>query len=117
MLLLKLVQFFPESTNLVKLLNDTKAIVRELSKLQNCHTVYLSILDKSIQKFEKALVEQGSSNRLAFTGTAFDASCAAALDFETYVPDEFVFEWDFGRLGLFNIPLDFQDLFSNMNSC
>jgi hypothetical protein len=60
----------------------------------------------SVEKCEKAL----KGDMAALNGGG-EGPMDAEMDFQTYVPKEFILEWNFPGLTFCWIPFDFQDLF------
>jgi len=105
LLLLKLARLLPSSTNMSSLIADAKTLLAELSKVRGSSNIYFRILSVSVEKCEKAL--NGDVAALNGGGGPMDAE----MDFQTYVPKEFILEWNFPGLTFCWIPFDFQDLF------
>lgn len=106
LLLLKLARLIPSSTNMSSLISDAKLLLAELSKVRGSSNIYFRILCLSVEKCEKALNGDLDQN--------IDASMNgvdAEMDFQSYVPKEFILEWNFPGLTFCWIPFDFQDLF------
>jgi hypothetical protein len=111
LLLLKLARLVPSSANMPALIADAKTLLTELSKARGSNNIYFRILCLTVEKCEKALREEmgqaatpgGEAQQLTFP--------EAALDFQSYVPKEFINEWNFPGLTLCWIPFDFQDMF------
>lgn len=89
-----------------QLISDSKILLAELSKARGSSNIYFRILSLSVEKCESALREDagaGISNALNFPD--------AEMEFQSYIPKEFVLEWNFPGLTFCWIPLDFQDMF------
>ena len=119
--LLKLAIVTPGVSNLAKLIADSRTLLGQLSTVHGPQNIYYRILSLSVEKGEKALrayeVAQAKSHAYSSADGLFSASpTEAELDFQSYVPKEFVFEWDFPCLTLCYIPMDFQDLFNDFNT-
>ena len=105
LLLLKLARLLPSSTNMSSLIADAKTLLAELSKVRGSSNIYFRILSVSVEKCEKAL----NGDIAALNGG--EGPMDAEMDFQTYVPKEFILEWNFPGLTFCWIPFDFQDLF------
>jgi hypothetical protein len=111
LLLLKLARLIPSSTNMSSLIADAKTLLAELSKVRGSSNIYFRILCLSVEKCEKALNGDLDQN--------IDASMNgvdAEMDFQSYVPKEFILEWNFPGLTFCWIPFDFQDLFMDFGT-
>ncbi|KAE9362899.1 hypothetical protein N431DRAFT_424290 [Stipitochalara longipes BDJ] len=111
LLLLKLARLIPSSTNMSSLITDAKTLLAELSKVRGSSNIYFRILCLSVEKCEKALNGDLDQN--------IDASMNgvdAEMDFQSYVPKEFILEWNFPGLTFCWIPFDFQDLFMDFGT-
>lgn len=95
------------------LLRDAHRVLEELKRVTVGHIAYFQILQTSIEKCEAALTEYVTQQN---TSSEPDRSGAAEDEFQGYVPNEFVFEWDFPGLSLKHMPLGWQDLFINIDS-
>ncbi|TKA81780.1 hypothetical protein B0A49_00652 [Cryomyces minteri] len=106
LLLLKLAILLPETSDLPKLLADAKHLLEELSSIHGPRNVYYRILKLSIEKAEKALNAYmvqvaavtdiaGRSELQNELASTFSGPQEAEFDFQTYVPKEFIFDWDF----------------------
>jgi hypothetical protein len=105
LLLLKLARLVPSSTNMPALIADAKTLLTELSKARVSNNIYFRILCLTVEKCEKALRE--SEGEVQDTSRFPDAE----MDFQSYVPKEFILEWNFPGLTFCWIPFDFQDMF------
>ena len=89
---------------LLNRLAEAKEFLHELEKIgMGTNVSYTRILAQTLKKCEKAVnssLQSGSERSSAEPG-----------DFQTFIPKEFMFEWDFPGLHLCYIPLDWQDLF------
>ena len=89
---------------LMQKLAEAKEFLHELDKIgMGANVSYTRILAQTVKKCEKAVnssLQSGSERSSAEPG-----------DFQTFIPKEFMFEWDFPGLHLCYIPLDWQDLF------
>ncbi|OBT52755.1 hypothetical protein VE04_04847 [Pseudogymnoascus sp. 24MN13] len=111
LLLLKLARLIPSSTKMSSLIGDAKTLLGELSKVGGSSNIYFRILCLSVEKCEKALNGDLNEN----IGRGIDGA-DAEMDFQSYVPKEFVMEWNFPGLTFSWIPFDFQDLFSDFGT-
>ncbi|OAL19638.1 hypothetical protein AYO20_11613 [Fonsecaea nubica] len=134
LLLLKLTRLLPEEDDSSKrqLLDDGYMLLNELNKAgggwtsggrSNTSRMYLQVLQQSIQKYGRALQNDGTApppppggqsnleevnippdprSPLNFFWTT--GGTATANEIETFVPEQFVFEWDFPGLTLFSSP-------------
>jgi hypothetical protein len=102
LLLLKLARLVPSSTNMPALIADAKTLLSHLSKARGSNNIYFRILGLTVEKCERALKEDGEGG-LNFVD--------AEMDFQSYVPKEFILEWNFPGLNFCWIPFDFQDMF------
>ncbi|KAK2755732.1 hypothetical protein FQN54_005882 [Arachnomyces sp. PD_36] len=119
LLLLKLTQLVPESEeDSQQLLDGGNRLVQELSKVgsnsgSGSGNIYLQILKLSIEKYRRALREHEPETRNSDeTPTSpFWESFNAQTDLQLFVPEQFIFEWDFPGLNLFYFPTTWQDFF------
>ncbi|KUJ08937.1 uncharacterized protein LY89DRAFT_690509 [Mollisia scopiformis] len=111
LLLLKLARLLPNSTNMSSLVSDAKILLSHLSKVRGSSNIYYRILCLSVEKCEKALGGNGASQ-----SPEGENAMDAELDFQTYVPREFILEWNFPGLSFCWIPFDFQDLFLDLGN-
>ena len=89
---------------LIQRLAEAKEFLLELDKIgMGTNVSYTRILSQTVEKCEKAVSSslQSESQR----------NSAEPGDFQTFIPKEFMFEWDFPGLHLCYVPLDWQDLF------
>ena len=99
---------------------DAEELLHDLSRDQACRTIYFKIMELTVAKGRNALKELTSittptSVSLSASGNAASVISPAAdsgMDLQTFVPNEFIFEWDFPGLTLFSTPLNFQTLFT-----
>lgn len=123
--LLKLSRILPETTEEnMQLLEDGNCLLHQMSKAggttSNNHSngeIYLQILRLGIEKFEQVLRENasetdgGSADLVA--SEPFWKSFNAQTDLQSFVPKQFVLEWDFPGLNLFYFPTSWQDFFGD----
>lgn len=121
LLLLKLTQLVPESEeDSQQLLEGGNRLLQELSKAgsnggSGSGNIYLSILKLSIEKYGRALREQGpeAGGSGAAPASPFWDSFNAQADLQSFVPEQFIFEWDFPGLNLFYFPTTWEDFFGD----
>ena len=90
-----------------KRLQQAREFLEELNKIGvGANISYARILSQTIKKCQRALEASVQAQDAAQGQEAFGDG-----DFSTFVPHEFLFEWDFPGLNLCYIPLDWQDLF------
>ena len=111
LLLLKLAILLPETSNLPRLLADARRLLGELENIHGPQNIYFRILNIGIEKAEKALNAYMAQRTPTSPGPQ-----EAEIDFQTYVPKEFMFEWDFPSLTLSFVPIDLQELFSEFTN-
>ena len=90
-------------------LAEARKFLSELDKIgMGPNAGYTRILTKTVDKCEEAVnsVQQSA-------GSAVNS---AEDDFQSFIPKEFMFEWDFPGLNLCYIPLDWQDLFLDFDA-
>ena len=87
-------------------LAEAKEFLHELDKVgMGTNVSYARMLFKIVEKCEKAVnssLQSGSERNSAEPGDG---------DFQSFIPKEFMFQWDFPGLHLCYIPMDRQDLF------
>jgi hypothetical protein len=98
----------------VTLLRDAHRLMEELKRVTIGHIAYFQILQTSIEKCDAALNEYAAQQNAALD-TSPGPVGVAEDEFHGYVPNEFVFEWDFPGLNLKNMPLAWQDYFINID--
>lgn len=87
-------------------LAEAKAFLSELAKVgMGANISYMRILAQTVDKCERAVEASLQAVQTRTTNEAGDT------DFQSFIPKEFLFEWDFPGLNLCYIPLDWQDLF------
>lgn len=129
LLLLKLTRLLPDEdpASKRKLLDDGYILLNELNKAgggwmsggrSNTSRMYLQVLQLTIQKYGRALqsddsthgqsdlqqtsIGQGPQSPMNFFWAS--GTNGGANEIETFVPEQFVFEWDFPGLTLFSSP-------------
>lgn len=122
LLLLKLNRLLPESEDHSwKLLEDGNQLLNELNKVgtsaesTSCR-LYLQVLGMSVEKYGRVLRENQfpirNSEQTAET-TFFWENQDAQEELQSFVPEQFVFEWDFPGLTLFSSPIAWQNFFDD----
>ena len=111
LLLLKLAILLPETSDLPRLLADARRLLGELENIHGPQNIYFRILNIGVEKAEKALNAYMAQRTPTSPGPQ-----EAEIDFQTYVPKEFMFEWDFPSLTLSFVPIDLQELFSEFTN-
>jgi hypothetical protein len=101
----------PETSDLPKLLADARQLLGELGTIHGPQNIYFRILGIGIEKAEKALNAYMAQRTPTSPGPQ-----EAELDFQTYVPKAFMFEWDFPSLTLSFVPIDLQELSSEFTN-
>lgn len=135
LLLLKLTQLLPEDDDQAKrkLLQDGYMLLNELNKVEGGSTsggrtrtskMYLQVLHLSIQKYGRALqngqveeesgvnVPQKPLSPVNFFWTS--GNNLGQRELESFVPEQFVFEWDFPLLTLFSSPNVDEEIFGDI---
>jgi hypothetical protein len=98
------------------LIGDAKTLLGHLSENGGTNNIYFRILSVTISKCERTLKDDlglpgngdGRSRGLA--------ELDAETDFQSYVPKEFILDWNFPGLTFCWIPFDFQDMFIDFAS-
>jgi len=111
LLLLKLAILLPETSDLPSLLADARRLLGELENVNGPQNIYFRILSIGIEKAEKALNAYMAQRTPTSPGPQ-----EAEIDFQTYVPKEFMLEWDFPSLTLSFVPIDLQELFGEFTN-
>jgi hypothetical protein len=77
--------------------------------------LYLQILNTTIEKYGRALQEQQNAAASGFPpGPGLWVMPNAQAELELFIPDQFVFEWDFPGLTLFSSPTSWVDVFDEL---
>jgi hypothetical protein len=98
------------------LLRDANRVLEELKAVTIGHVAYFQILQTSVEKCEAALREYVTrQSGVDMNEPTFDLNGIAETDFQGYVPNEFIFEWDFPGLNLKHMPLGWQNLFIDID--
>lgn len=100
--------------SVVALLRNAHRLMEELKHVTIGHISYFHILQTSIEKCDAALKECAAQQNVVMDGSPGGSTGVAEDEFQGYVPNEFVFEWDFPGLKLRNMPLAWQDYFINV---
>jgi hypothetical protein len=102
--------------SVLSLLHDAYKVLEELKKVTSDHVAYFQILQTSIEKCEATLAEHAAQQDVSLSSRVTSGDPRAAEnDFQRYVPNEFVFEWEFPGLNLKHTPVGWQDLFVDMD--
>ncbi|KAI9045788.1 putative C6 transcription factor [Aspergillus affinis] len=125
LLLLKLSRLLPErKEEHQELLDHGTSLLDELAQSgSNSDTtgngnVYLHILRLSIEKYGRTVQENEKGvvgDRAASEATPFWELFDAQADLQSFVPEQFVTEWDFPGLNLFYFPTAWQDFFGDFS--
>lgn len=87
---------------LMQRLSEAQTFLRELDKAgMGANISYMRILSQTVDKCERAMKASMRNDEAESSDT----------DFQSFVPKEFMFEWDFPGLNLCYIPFGWQDLF------
>lgn len=118
LLLLKLSRLLPEREEEHReLLRQGETLLEELTKAGSGSTIYLQILKMSIEKYGRTLQDNGQMD--TETGTEatgpFWELFDAQTDLQSFVPEQFVSEWEFPGLNLFYFPIAWQDFFGDFS--
>ncbi|RHZ61917.1 MFS transporter [Aspergillus thermomutatus] len=122
LLLLKLSRLLPErKEEHQELLEHGNRLLSELTKSADSHgntngssRIYLQILKLSIEKYGRAVQESGMDVDQAAMAPFWELFDAQA-DLQSFVPEQFVTEWDFPGLNLFYFPTAWQDFFGDFS--
>ncbi|OJJ47532.1 hypothetical protein ASPZODRAFT_63086 [Penicilliopsis zonata CBS 506.65] len=129
LLLLKLSRLLPEGEDENdQLLAEGNRLVDELTRVGNTpststsngttsaggENMYLQILRVSIEKYGRALRDAPPDPTGPTTAPFWDLFDAQA-DLQSFVPEQFVSEWDFPGLNLFYFPTGWQDFFGEFS--
>ena len=119
LLLLKLARLLPESEDgSWQLLTDGQALLQQLSSAgsgagSSASRLYLQVLSMSLEKYGRALRGEGESIANNDGTMFFWESGDANNELQSFVPDQFIFEWDFPGLTLFSSPTAWQEFFDD----
>ncbi|EMR67465.1 putative c6 zinc finger domain protein [Eutypa lata UCREL1] len=118
LLVLKLTRLLPESDqDNYRLLEDGNKLYQQLSNAGTCpgssnSRVYVQVLGMSLEKYGRALRQhQQSQSEQPTNTTCFWESSDANVELQSFVPEQFVFEWSFPGLTLFSSPTAWQEFF------
>ncbi|GFF29506.1 uncharacterized transporter C417.10 [Aspergillus udagawae] len=122
LLLLKLSRLLPErKEEHQELLEHGNRLLSELTKSADSHgntngssKIYLQILKLSVEKYGRAVQESGMDVDQAAMVPFWELFDAQA-DLQSFVPEQFVTEWDFPGLNLFYFPTAWQDFFGDFS--
>ncbi|KPI40392.1 uncharacterized protein AB675_7625 [Cyphellophora attinorum] len=121
LLVLKLTRLLPESqTESYRLLEEGNQLYRQMLNARTCagtttSRIYVQVLGMSIEKYSRALQQHydpqvtTNSSPPAFFWETSDAN----LELQSFVPEQFVFEWNFPGLTLFSSPASWQNFFDD----
>ncbi|GAQ11143.1 uncharacterized transporter C417.10 [Aspergillus lentulus] len=122
LLLLKLSRLLPErKEEHQELLEHGNRLLSELTKSADSHgntngssKIYLQILKISVEKYGRAVQESGMDVDQAAMVPFWELFDAQA-DLQSFVPEQFVTEWDFPGLNLSYFPTAWQDFFGDFS--
>lgn len=118
LLLLKLSRLLPEREEEHReLLRKGETLLEELSKAGSGNTVYLRILKMSIEKYRRILQDDNQIRTETGTETTgpFWELFDVQTDLQSFVPEQFVSEWEFPGLNLFYFPIAWHDFFGDFS--
>ena len=98
------------------LITDARTLLRELSQIQGSNNIYFRILSLSVEKCERALRGDLPQSESRGTQNGGVDGLDAEMDFQSYVPKEFILEWNFPGLTFCWIPFDFGELFMDFGA-
>ena len=116
LLLLKLSRLLPDTTeDNYRLLEDGNRLLQHLTSAgtsagSNTSRIYLQVLGLSLEKYGRALRQ---SDQPADAMFFWEASADANKELQSFVPEQFVHEWDFPGLTLFSSPTAWQEFFDD----
>ena len=116
LLLLKLSRLLPDTTeDNYRLLEDGNSLLQHLTSAgtsagSNTSRIYLQVLGLSLEKYGRALRQ---SDQPADAMFFWEASADANKELQSFVPEQFVHEWDFPGLTLFSSPTAWQEFFDD----
>lgn len=121
LLLLKLSRLLPERMEEnSRLLEDGNRLLQSLTSVgtsagSNTSRLYLQVLSMSIDKYRRALRENENTQSNGSQGAIFfwESRTDANKELQSFVPEQFVFEWDFPGLTLFSSPTAWQEFFDD----
>ena len=93
------------SNALIQRLTEAHQFLNELEKIgMGTNISYMRILAQTVDKCERAL-------EASLRAEERNSAESSDTDFQSFIPKEFMFEWDFPGLNLCYIPFDWQELF------
>lgn len=106
LILLRLGILLGDSPNaLMQRLTEAHEFLSELDKAgMGVNVSYMRILAQTVEKCERAV-------KTSLRADERNSAESSETDFQSFIPKEFMFEWDFPGLKLCYIPFDWQDLF------
>ncbi|KAE8419811.1 hypothetical protein BDV36DRAFT_282021 [Aspergillus pseudocaelatus] len=122
LLLLKLSRLLPERREEhQELLDHGNRLLDELTRSVGSSgettgngSIYMQILRLSIEKYGRIFQERGAGGDPVATAPFWESFDAQA-DLQSFVPEQFVREWDFPGLNLFYFPTAWQDFFGDFS--
>ncbi|KAK4508682.1 hypothetical protein PRZ48_002421 [Zasmidium cellare] len=91
--------------SLIQRLTEAHQFLHELDKAgMGSNISYMRILAQTVDKCERAV-------KASMRAEERNSAESSDTDFQSFIPKEFMFEWDFPGLNLCYIPFDWQDLF------
>ncbi|KAI9934195.1 hypothetical protein MW887_005269 [Aspergillus wentii] len=121
LLLIKLSRLLPErEEEHQELLEHGNRLLDELNRAGSNNdnssngNIYMQILKLSIEKYGRTLQESDVDTDQAATAPFWELFDAQA-DLQSFVPEQFVSEWDFPGLNLFYFPTAWQDFFGDFS--
>ncbi|KAF2160165.1 hypothetical protein M409DRAFT_29461 [Zasmidium cellare ATCC 36951] len=91
--------------SLIQRLTEAHQFLHELDKAgMGANISYMRILAQTVDKCERAV-------KASMRNEERNSAESSDTDFQSFIPKEFMFEWDFPGLNLCYIPFDWQDLF------
>lgn len=119
LLVLKLTRLLPDSPeDNYRLLSDGNRLFTQLSSIgtsagSSTSRLYVQVLGISLDKFSRALEQHNGGMSSSSNPMFFWESADANLELQSFVPEQFVFEWNFPGLTLFSSPTAWQDFFDD----
>ena len=119
LLLLKLSRLLPESSqDNYRLLEDGNNLYQQLSNAESCSgsstsRIYVQVLGTSLEKYGRALQQHQESHaeQPAANTTCLWEPDDANFELQSFVPEQFIFDWSFPGLTLFSSPTAWQGFF------
>ncbi|EIT74989.1 C6 zinc finger domain protein [Aspergillus oryzae 100-8] len=97
-----------------RLLNELTRSVGSSGQTTGNGSIYMQILRLSIEKYGRIFQEREAGGD-PVTTAPFWESFDAQADLQSFVPEQFVREWDFPGLNLFYFPTAWQDFFGDFS--